>query len=334
MQLELTRRGNSTRFPYMKITEKAKEIAVNNDFTKIDIVEALKTAMHNAGIAPPDNILVDAAKIQRFHIDGDKKSTLNGWYKLHTDFPPSGAFGCYKRGISQKFSLSEDRYRLPQHHNRQEQNTAIKSLANLEQEKQAAITIWEQASPATNGCRYLLTKKVKSHGLRYYKSENTLLVPVVGIDEQIQGVQKIFPDGTKRFALGTYMCGHFFLIGKPDIIILIAEGYATAATLYEVTGHAAIVAFDAGNLLPVAIVIRERYPSTCIILCADNDQWTDGNPGLTFATKAAQTINALLAVPIFRDTATKPTDFNDLSCLDGSDAVCQQVSTAAEVEHV
>lgn len=35
-------------------------------------------------------------------------------------------------------------------------------------------------------------------------------------------------------------------------VVLMAEGYATAATLHMATGHPVAVAFDAGNLTPVA----------------------------------------------------------------------------------
>ena len=46
-------------------------------------------------------------------------------------------------------------------------------------------------------------------------------------------------------------------------------------------------------------------------ICADNDNQTIGNPGLTKATAAAQAINGLIAVPEFPEGSTG-TDFNDL----------------------
>ena len=196
-----------------------------------------------------------------------------------------------------------------------------------EAEKPEAVAIWGRATPATDGCKYLRDKRVKAHGLRYYK--HSLLVPVMDCDGNIHGVQRIWPNGLKRFAPGTDKIGHFFQIGtiKSDTI-LIAEGYATAATLHEVTGHTVIVAFDAGNLLPVAQTIRSKYPGACIVICADNDQWTEGNPGLASATKAATTVHGLLAVPTFCNTASKPTDFNDLYRLVGAVAVRSHLQAA------
>ena len=59
-----------------------------------------------------------------------------------------------------------------------------------------------------------------------------------------------------------------------------------------------------------------------MIICADDDAGTEGNPGLTKATEAAQAVDGLLAVPDFG--AGRPdgaTDFNDLATAQGSDAV-------------
>lgn len=296
------------------------------------LVEGFRALMLSRQIPSPETIITDTVKPQRFHIDGDKKGSKNGWYILYTDFPPAGAFGCWKRGIRYNFCPALQ----PNDTNAFIQQSVridfIKRQITREQEKLAAISLWEQATPATNGCRYLLKKKVKSHGLRYYK--NSLFVPVMDADGLVHGVQRIWSDGTKRFTPGTDKPGHFFLIGNPGNTILIAEGYATAATLHESTGYAAIVAFDAGNLFSAAVAIRDRHRTALIILCADNDQWTDGNPGLTAATNAAKAINGLLAVPVFRDITAKPTDFNDLCTLEGAEAVRLQVAAALGKEHV
>jgi len=70
---------------------------------------------------------------------------------------------------------------------------------------------------------------------------------------------------------------------------VVCEGYATGATIHEATGLAVIVAFDAGNLLPVARFFREKKPDWLIVIAADNDAWTDTpikNPGCYFAMLA------------------------------------------------
>ena len=73
---------------------------------------------------------------------------------------------------------------------------------------------------------------------------------------------------------------------------MICEGYATGASIHEATGHAVICAMNSGNLSEVAKAARELWPQREIIVAADDDQFTDGNPGLTKATAAARSIGA------------------------------------------
>ena len=109
---------------------------------------------------------------------------------------------------------------------------------------------------------------------------------------------------------------------------MICEGYATGASIHEATGHAVICAMNSGNLSEVAKSARELWPQREIIIAADNDQLTDGNPGLTKATAAAKSNAARLAVPQFNDNASKPTDFNDLAIAESLDVVREQIGAA------
>src|SRR4051794_3592104 len=63
-----------------------------------DLVADFKDAMDAAGLVTADDINPDGT-LHRFHVKGDRKGTKNGWYTLHSDSPPSGAFGCFKRDI-------------------------------------------------------------------------------------------------------------------------------------------------------------------------------------------------------------------------------------------
>lgn len=281
---------------------------------------------------PPAEIKADTGKIERFHVEGDKTGSKNGWYILHTDFPSVGLFGCFKRNIREVF-------RYPIHENlvadriRQEERLQqITHQVNRKQEQQESIELWESSPPATNNCRYLLSKRVKAHGLRFAKG--AALVPVMDTAGTVYGFQSLWPNGRKGFAPGTDKKGHFHIIGNPGSILLIAEGYATAATLYEATGYATVVAFDSGNLLPVAVNIRAKYADACIVLCADNDQWGGENAGLAAATITAETVGGLLAVPSFPITTTDPTDFNDLLILEGPEEVRDQIAAVLGGGHV
>jgi putative DNA primase/helicase len=106
--------------------------------------------------------------------------------------------------------------------------------------------------------------------------------------------------------------------------LCIAEGWATGATIHEATGHPVAVAFFTENLEPVARALRERFPDLRLILCADDDAATPGNPGLTKAKEAACTVGGRLAVPDFgENTPDGATDFNDLVVLRGRDVVAE-----------
>ena len=138
----------------------------------------------------------------------------------------------------------------------------------------------------------------------------------------LHSLQTITPDGDKRFMTGGRVKGCYYSIGKPVGVLIVCEGYATGASINECTGDAVAVAFNAGNLEPVAAALRAKYPSLKIIIAADDDHLTDGNPGTNKATAAAQAVGGLLAVPLFPVARPdKATDFNDLHLLAGADAV-------------
>src|SRR5262249_55221453 len=141
-------------------------------------------------------------------------------------------------------------------------------------------------------------------------------------------LQFITDTGEKRFLTGGRKTGCYHVIGDivGDGVAILAEGYATAATIHEVTGHTAIVAFDSGNLQSVAEALRAKQPNVRIVIAADNDQWTAGNPGVAKATEAARTVGGEFVVPQFADTATKPTDSNDLGVLASVEEVRAQLA--------
>ena len=83
-----------------------------------------------------------------------------------------------------------------------------------------------------------------------------------------------------------------------------------------------VVAFNAENLLAVAEWVRQQYPDDKIIVCADDDHTTAGNPGIIKASEAARAVNGLVAVPVFGENRkADDTDMNDLACASGIDAV-------------
>jgi len=121
---------------------------------------------------------------------------------------------------------------------------------------------------------------------------------------KLGNVERIAPqkpqEGTdKKGLFGGRRKGCYFAIGKPDGVLIVCEGFATGASIHECTGHAVAVAFNAGNLEPVAVALRAKYPALMIVIAADDDHATAGNPGMTRALAAAQAVGGVVAVPNF-----------------------------------
>jgi putative DNA primase/helicase len=167
--------------------------------------------------------------------------------------------------------------------------------------RQRAEKLWAMARPATNTHAYLQRKAVHAYGIRQLR--DMLLIPARDIHGELHTLQFITADGTKRFLTGGRIVGCYFAIGKPRDMLLLAEGLATGSTLHQATGAAVAVCFNCGNLLPVAKALRSKFPRMRLIVCADNDSHTPGNPGVTHARAAAKAVGGFLAVPMFKGGA-------------------------------
>ncbi len=301
----------------------------------MNIEEAFKQAIQTAGIETDASILAEG-NLHRFHVAGDRSGSKNGWYILHADDPAAGQFGCFKRGISEAWSAKAYPALTPEEKNHYtakmeaSRRRRDKELENIQAACRAwCAERWRQGKEATNTHPYLKRKGVHAYGLRLLR--DSLMVPLFDTAELIHGMQFIGPDGDKMFKTGTVKLGHYFPIGKPTRrTLLICEGYATGASLHEATGYAVAVAFDAGNLKPVAAALRQKYPDFRLIVCGDNDQWGEINTGAIKATEAARAVAGMLTIADFQDTTDKPTDFNDLLRNGGIEAVRRQVEQATD----
>lgn len=199
--------------------------------------------------------------------------------------------------------------------------------------------LWAEA--AESGTNLYLTRKgVQAYGVRF-DVYGRLLVPVRDGVGKLWNVQIIAPekpaDGTsdKRFLKGGRKSGLWHLLGDltgADAVLL-AEGYATAASLHEATDRPVACAFDAGNLVHVARALREAHPGLLIVLCGDDDRATaertgGANPGREKAQAAARAVGGLA---VFPDPLPEGgSDFNDLHQATGIDAVRAVVARAID----
>lgn len=229
-----------------------------------------------------------------------------------------------------------------------EQKAAAEAKRQLQGERaKLANEIWTAGADATDH-PYLQMKCVRAHGLRIgrwplFSKEtgeifrwlpNALLIPITNAAGKITSLQGVTieptedgPSARKSYLKGAKKTDGFHIIGTPapGKPIALCEGFATGATIHELTGWCVVVAFDEGNLRSVAVQMRDLFPGHEIIVCADNDAWTDGNPGVKVANGIGNELNMRVIVPQFRDTATKPTDFNDLAALEGIEAAQAQL---------
>ena len=154
--------------------------------------------------------------------------------------------------------------------------------AKRDKARRKANAIWNSAKPAPDDHPYLQRKGVPSFGLRVgtwpkwrevrpgeWREEripNALLLPMRSPSGTLHSLQAIYAekleDLEKCFLTNGEKLGKLHLIGEltERLPLCVAEGYATAATVYLATNWPVAVAFDAGSLEPVARALRDAHP--------------------------------------------------------------------------
>lgn len=273
----------------------------------LDALSQFSDAIKAAGLPPPATIEADG-RLRRFASNG-KSGDDAGWYLLHGDGIPAGSFGDWRTGFSQTWRADIGRTLTPA-----EEATHRAKVESMRREREAeeakrkaeakakAAAIWHKAEPAPEDHPYLIRKGIKAHGARLHNGALVIPMRAGGV---LHSLQFIGADGDKRFLAGGRVAGCYFGIGTVQgaAALCVAEGFATSSTVYEATGYPVAVAFNAGNMMLVAKAMRVKFPDLPLILCADDDSGTEGNPGLTKAAEAARAVGGLLAIPDFGRTA-------------------------------
>src|SRR5471032_666570 len=226
-----------------------------------------------------------------------------------------------------------DKARIRQERDERDRTAADEQATKHETAAAEAAQVWADASE-TGESPYLARKGVRAYGLRFL-SGGVVLVPLRDGEGRLWNVQRIVHKGDKRFLAGR-VSGCFHVLGDmaASAWVLIAEGYATAATLHAATGYAVVVAFNEVNVRHVAATVRQLLPHAKLMLCADDDRATEEktrkNPGVVSAMAAAAAVGGHWCKP--QGLADGATDFNDLSMATGIEAVRAQLLAAiAEV---
>jgi len=251
--------------------------------------------------------LISDGEIHRFKGPEDKRP--NGWYVFHGGH---GAFGNWKTGVVVKWSdrgkLTDSARRDLDQQIRKQRKARHKER---EQRQQAAAAeakkLWQHAIPVLSH-PYLEYKKVTPHGIR--QSGEALIIPMYR-NRELRSVQRIFADGRKRFLKNGDIYATYYPMGQIDDQLWIAEGFATAASVFEASGAATACAFSGVNMAKVARAFRKRYPDLDIRIAGDAG-------GERYADKAMIACLGKSALPVFDDD-DDGSDWNDFTCLYGTD---------------
>lgn len=270
------------------------------------MANTIHDAMASAGLHPHKAFdLCADGKLVRFRLTGDKPGSRNGWAVLHDGPAQFGAFGSWKTSESHTWSGGRAAPASPAEQAAMQAHRAATKKAYQDERRTVqevartkAAKMWRAARPANSLHPYLQRKGIKPYGLRQLR--DMLLVPMRCVRGELHSLQMIYPDGTKLFLTGGRTAGCYFAIGKPIGSLLVAEGLATAISLYEATGRAVAVCFSCGNMDAVARGLRSKFPQLKMVLCADDDFKTPGNPGVTAARAAAKAVGGYVAIPEFK----------------------------------
>ena len=233
-------------------------------------------AMFAAGIEPPENIKIDG-KVHRFSTNGRKRDD-SGWYIIFPDAPIAGRFGCWRDQIDCVFKADIGRELTASENmaitRRQAEATEERERVRTKKSEVAANTvekIWSEAIAASPDHPYLKRKGIEPHGARL-TGDGRLIVPLYNANGDLASLQYISEVGKRYHAGGTTKACSWTLGEITEGPIFVAEGYATAATVHEVSGRPCVVSYSANNLPIIVGQLRETYGQTQdIVIVADND---------------------------------------------------------------
>jgi putative DNA primase/helicase len=263
----------------------------------------MRVAMGDAGITPPGEIIFDG-KIHRFATNGKKRDD-SGWYVAYDGKIPAGAFGCWRQGIevsAWKPDIGRELTSIEQmQHAARMRELKIqrdKELAAMREEAaENAAYQWDSASLASDEHPYLQRKGIGNPGLKV-AADGRLMAPMF-VGDELVSLQMIASDGTKRFLKGGKTGGAWWAIGgalsQHCTRVYVAEGVATAASIFEATGKPVAIAYSASNMTATAQSVRSIVGPACeMVIVADND---DSGTGQREGQKAAQACGGRMVMP-------------------------------------
>lgn len=261
----------------------------------------------------PDTFIPDG-RIHRVKGESGK----SGWYISHGNW---GAWGDWATGEKHKFSdgkYDKEVAKFERREKKKKQYILHKKVAGQ------CLRIWEDHAHHNVAHNYLERKQIQEYAVKWYRGD--LLIPLCDINGKIWNLQKIDRDGRKLFVKDGLKKGCMFRFGDIKDIVILCEGYATAASIHQCTmGMPVVVCFDAYNLFEVCRIVTRKYRrhGVKVYIAADDDCWKPetGNTGVRQALRCATHFRAGIIKPSFKNPRPGLTDFNDLHVTEGPEAV-------------
>lgn len=294
----------------------------------LNIEEEFLNSIKSAGVL--ENTVIADGQKHRIAVDGDKGKEQSGFYVLHADGVANGYFMNNRTGEEIKWNSKEHSYNSMTAEEKAEMKALYQARkAEREQEDKILTEKAEKAlyakfmnKEAINEHTYLSNKMIEPTRNIYAGNDNTITVPLYNVEGRLKSAQYISEDGEKRFAKNTNKVGAFHVVDgnaadlKSATSIIIAEGYATAASINEAVkepGLKVIAAMSANNIEHTVKAITDKYPAINIVIAADNDLNNKiGNIGLNAANAVADKYkNVTVTVPKINGKAVAG-DFNDI----------------------
>ncbi|WP_236874120.1 TOPRIM and DUF927 domain-containing protein [Citrobacter portucalensis] len=235
----------------------------------------------------------------------------------------AGVLGIDSRAEEQdEAKASQRRKQLEAESQRREQERQQRAENDATQRRSTFTRLFDgmRQNAAQGESEYLIAKGLSGFTF-HILTDGSILLPLVDESGAVTAAQTITPMGEKRLLTGSAKRGAYHAVNAPESpqSVLIAEGLATALSVHLMRPDAlTVAAIDAGNLLPVAEVMRRKLPDAEIIIAADNDHHEDGQPntGRVAAEKAALSVTGSVSPP---PTSNKA-DWNDYHQQNGLEA--------------
>jgi len=320
---------------------------------EVNPVKEFADELKKQGVAIKGDPVMDG-KWHRERLIDDKGKARNASYRGFLDGRPNGQIKNYKihgegqhhKWVATGETLTKDQLAALKAEAETKKQQRIAERKELQKGARYAAMKKFDVAQFNPVHPYLKQKQVQNIGLHVSDNGN-LLIPARDVNGKLWSIQTVQPNGNKRFQKNARKTGLMHIIDPENKIgeglgyftnkylgqgsVLIAEGYATAASVHEATQRPTIVAFDAGNLKPVAEAVRKQYPHAKIVIAADNDHKLEhkpyGNVGKIKATEAALAVGGFMVAPGFDDEqkAKGLSDWNDLAQANGTKAIIEQM---------